>query len=623
MIELGDILTVDLSRQSVERKPFPAELTQNYLAGRGINAYYLCSENVTDKDDFSPDNVLVMSCGLLTGTQVPASARLHVSAKSPLTGGLGSSNVGGGFGVRLRAAGIQTLVIKNKAPKPLWLFIGPDQASLQDASKLWGRDTLETPELLTQEVGSKDVDIAVIGPGGENLVRYAGIMVGHGHAAGRTGMGAVMGSKNLKAIAVKAPLPKATAVKALRKAVVDYNKAIMAAPRYKLFSKMSNTFVVDWANELGILTTRNFQKGVFEKAGRINGKDMLRHVTRRKSCHRCPVHCRAEVQINEGPYAGTRGERPDLEPIMTLGAKCGLDDSDAILHMHNLCNRFGIDTLSAGSSIAFAMEAFEKQDITPEQTNGLEIHWGDKVIMEQLIKQIAHRRNFGNILAEGVARASQKIGRGSHQYAYHSKGLELTGFDPRGLKATGLGYAVSTRGGDFTSVYALPETKWEPDKCEKVFGHRSAADRFAHEGKGEMVRLSTIVSAVIDALGICKVPALSLICEFDLKREAELVSLITGRQVKKEDLFKIGERIFNLENLFNVRNSPWQPRADIPGMFCQKPLEKGPCQGHTVDLESMVQDFYRSMGWDCEGKPRCSTLKNLGIAEFAHTGECV
>jgi aldehyde:ferredoxin oxidoreductase len=623
ILRIGDILTVDLSRETVERKPFPPDLARVYLAGRGINAYLLCNEKKIGEDAFSADNMLVMSCGLLTGTHVPASARLHISAKSPLTGGLGSSNVGGGFGVRLRAAGIQTLIIKNKASRPLWLSVGPDHASLMDASALWGRDTLDTPEILARELGEKDLDIAVIGIGGENLVRYAGIMVGHGHTAGRTGMGAVMGFKNLKAIAVKAPLPKERAGKALREAVTEYNKAIMDAPRYKLFSEMSNTFVVDWANDMGILTTRNFQEGVFEGAGRINGKDMLRHVTKRKSCHRCPVHCRAEINIKEGPYAGTQGERPDLEPIMALGAKCGLDDSDAILQIHNLCNRLGIDSLSAGSAIAFAMEAFEKKDITTAQTQGLEIRWGDKVVMEQLIEQIAYRRGFGDILAEGVARASRKIGKDSHRYAHHSKGLEMTGFDPRGLKATGLGYAVSTRGGDFTSVYALPETKWAPDKCEKAFGSRSAADRFAHEGKAEVVRLSAIVSAVIDALGICKVPALSLICEFDLKREAQLVSILTGRQVDGEALFKIGERIFNLENLFNIRNSPWLPRAGIPEMFSKKPLSDGPSLGRTVDLESMVQNFYRSMGWDADGKPKCSTLKNLEIADFACSGECV
>jgi aldehyde:ferredoxin oxidoreductase len=243
--------------------------------------------------------------------------------------------------------------------------------------------------------------------------------------------------------------------------------------------------------------------------------------------------------------------------------------------------------------------------------------------MEKLIEQIAHRRGLGDILAEGVARAAQQIGGDSHRYAHHSKGLELTGFDPRGLKATALGYAVSTRGGDFTSVYALPETKWAPEKCEQAFGSRLAADRFAHEGKGELVRRATAVSAVLDALGICKVPALSLIGEFDLQREAELVALVTGRQVDGAALLKIGERIFNLENLFNVRHSPWQPRAGIPALFRGNPLARGPSRDQIVDLAAMVADFYRVMGWDSEGKPRCATLKGLGIAAFARAGECV
>jgi len=623
MMILGDILTVDLSRESVERAPFPSELARRYLAGRGINAYWLCREDETGERDDSSDSVLVMSCGLVTGTHVPASARLHISARSPLTGGLGSSNVGGGFGVRLRAAGIQTLVIRNQASRPLWLFIDTDHAELRDATTLWGLDTNEAPKMLARVLGAKDLDVAVIGPGGENRVRYAGIMVGHGHAAGRTGMGSVMGAKKLKAIAVKAQLPGIKTGSALKKAVAEYHQAIMNAPRYKLFAEMSNTFVVDWANDLGILTTRNFQEGMFAGASRINGKDMLRHVTMRKSCHRCPVHCRGKIHIKEGPYAGTRGERPDLEPIMALGAKCGLDDSDAILYLHNLCNRLGIDSLSAGSCIAFAMEAFEKKDLSSYLTGDMEITWGDRAVMERLIEQIAYRRGFGDILADGVARASRHIGGDSHRYAHHSKGLELTGFDPRGLKATGLGYAVSTRGGDFTSVYALPETKWDPDTCESAFGSRSAADRFSHQGKGEVVRLSTIVSAVIDALGICKVPALSLICEYDLKREAQLVSLLTGWEANGATLFTIGERIFNLENLFNVRHSPWIPRAGISSLFLRQPLREGPSRGRTVDLEPMVQDFYRSMGWDAEGIPRCSTLENLEIAEFARTGECI
>ena len=619
MKPLGNIMVVDLTRGRIDRHPFPAELAAKFLAGRGINSYFLFKEmdrKITNP--LSPDNVLIMSCGLLTGTAMPASARLHVSALSPLTLGLGSSNVGGGFGVRLRAAGIQTIIFKGKASSPVWVSIQPKTAAIYDAASIWGLDTKETADVIYQGLESADAEIAVIGPGGENAVRYAGIMMGHGHTAGRTGMGAVMGSKNLKAIAVQAPLPHIKTKSKLKKAVIRYNQSIMAAPRYKLFAKTSNTFVVDWADDLGILPTRNFQAGEFEGSKRINGDDMLRHVIKRKSCYRCPVHCRAKIFIENGPYAGTQGERPDLEPIMSFGAKCGLDNSDAILYLHNLCNRLGIDSLSAASTIAFAMEAFEKKDISPVQTGGLNIQWGDQHVIKVLVEQIAFRKGFGNILADGVARAAQTIGGKSHQYAYHSKGLELTGFDPRGLKATGLGYAVSTRGGDFTSVYALPETKWDPDKCEKNFGTPLAGDRLAHAGKGKVVRMSVIVSAVIDALGICKVPALSLIGEFDLKREAELVSLIFNQPMDREKLFKIGERIFNLENLFNLYHSPWVPLADIPGKFKDVSMDKGGSKGHKVDIDNMLQDFYQAMRWNHDGRPKPDLIEDLGLTEFSN-----
>jgi aldehyde:ferredoxin oxidoreductase len=308
---------------------------------------------------------------------------------------------------------------------------------------------------------------------------------------------------------------------------------------------------------------------------------------------------------------------------MTLGAKCGLDDSDAIMVLHNLCTRLGIDTLSAGSCVAFAMEAFENGDLNRELAGGLEPRWGDKAVMETLLRQIAAREELGDLLADGVARAAERLGGESRRYAYHSKGLELTGFDPRGVKATGLGYAVSPRGGDFTSVYALPETKWNKDTCRQFFGTEQAADRFAHEGKGKMVRRTAIVSAVLDGLGICKVPALSLIGEFDLKREAELVSLMTGWQVDDNALFTIGERIFNLENLFNLRNSPWQPKDSLPDKFLSSPIDSGPSQGHSVDLDPMLEEFYEAMAWDRTGRPRCSKLQDLEIADLADGTECV
>jgi aldehyde:ferredoxin oxidoreductase len=547
---------------------------------------------------------------------MPASARLHVSGKSPLTNGLGSSNIGGAFGAKLRAAGFLTLIIKGKSEKPVYLYIESGNATLRDAQTVWGQDTQRSIRSLHEKLGSKDIEALVIGPAGENQVPFATIMTEGGHAAGRTGMGAVMGSKNLKAVAVKSRIPKISPSPQVKAAVKEYYHQILSAPRYKLFSKMSNTFVVGWAHDKGILSTRNFLQGTFSGTKRIDGTDMLEHVVKRKNCHRCPVHCRAEFKINSGPYAGSSGERPDLEPTISLGSKCGLDDSDAILYLHNLCNRLGIDALSTGGVIAFAMEAFEKGILTLDDLDGIDLTWGNAEAMEKCIRLIARRKGPGEILSQGVCKAADAIGRGADRFAYHCKGLELTGFDPRGLMACALGYAISTRGGDFTSVYALPETKWSSDKCRAYFGTHQAADRFSTKGKGNLVKHSALVSAVIDSLGICKVPALSLLCEFDLKREAELTTLLTGWSVDAETLLNIGERIFNIENLFNTRQGDWEQKESLPDRFQNIPLRDGTAKGHTVDIHTLLQDFYTSMGWDAHGRPTTEKLRDLGLLDI-------
>jgi len=620
---LGQFLRVDLTHRVAEASPYPEEWADDFLAGRGVNAYLLCRDLDSEADPLGPENILLFSCGLLTGSHAPASSRLHVNAKSPLTGGFGSSNVGGELGARLASAGIRSMMFTGRSDSPVWLHMEGGKAEFREAADLWGKDTRETRRIIQDRLGGSDLEVALIGPGGEHRVRFASIMTGHGHTAGRTGMGAVMGSKNLKAISVRAPKLKAGSSPEAKQAVAEYHKTILDSPRYKLFAEMSNTFVVGWANDIGILPTRNYRRPTFAGAPRIDGRDMLRHVVKRRSCHRCPVHCRAEFRIRDGVFAGASGERPDLEPIMSLGAKCGLDDSDAILYLHNLCNRLGIDSLSAGSVIAFAMEAYEKGDLKPGDAGGVAPVWGDWRVIETLIRQISMREGLGNILAEGVHRAAKRIGGAAGGYAYHSKGLELTGFDPRGLKATALGYAISTRGGDFTSVYALPEIRWTPERCRTLFGSEKAADRLSIEGKGRMVRLSAIVSAVLDSLGICKVPALSLICEFDLKREAQLVSLLAGRRTEPEALFEIGERIINTENLFNIRHAPWRPKESLPEMFRVAPIDGGPSHGQVVEIDSLTADFHQEMDWDPAGVPRCGKLEDLNILSLSRPGECV
>ena len=615
MEAIGQILSLDLMDQKFSVEPYPPELSLRVLAGRGVNSIFLYETLQPEMDAFAPDNLLVLSAGFLTGSAAPASARLHVSAKSPLTGALGSSNAGGTLGARLRGCDIQTVRITGKAQRPSLLLIEKGAAHVLSAEALWGLDTWKAQELLKHQFGDRNTDFLVIGPAGENRVRYACAMTGRGHAAGRTGMGAVMGSKNLKAIVVKGDLPKLQVTESAKTAVDDYYDQIIKAARYKLFSEMSNTFVVAWLHDMGMLATRNFQQGIFEGTASINGPNMLRHVVKRKSCFRCPVHCKAEFLIKDGEFAGTVGERPDLEPTVCLGSKCGVDNVEAILFLHNLCNRLGLDSMSTGSVVAFAMEAYQRGILSAKDTGGLNLDWGNYRAMAALIECIAARSGIGDTLAEGVCRAAHTIGGSASEFAYHSKGMEITGYDPRGLNGTALGFAVSTRGADFTSVYALPEYKWTPEKCKTVFGTEKACDRFSIEGKGQLVRHCVIVTAVIDALGICKVPALSLIGDFDLRREAELVTRLTGQEVDADALFSIGERIINIERLFNILHNGMQ-KDSLPAYFQNVPLAEGPASGRTVRLDELRADFYAAMQWDGDGRPSDAKLRELGIVRI-------
>lgn len=450
------MLTVNLSDREIRRLDLPETITQHFLSGRGINAWLLAQHLEPDVDSLAGENVLILSCGLLTGTPAPSSSRLHVNALSPLTGVLGSSNVGGHFGAELRAAGLQTVLVRGRAQRPVTLWIDGDQAELREGSHLWGLDTRAATEALQHELG-KTAKLMVIGPGGENGVRYGCIMTGTRHSAGRTGMGTVMGAKNLKAITVRGHRRRVKHDEATAALVREYVEKVRALPRYEGWARFGNSSLATWADQAGLLATRNYRRVRFEGADRIDGQRLIEYVTRARSCYRCPVHCKAKIEIREGRYAGTRGERPDIEPIINLGSKCGVDDPEAVLYLYNLAGTLGIDAISTAGVLAFAMDMYERGILSGDDTDGVELTWGNAEAMETMMHSIALRKGFGAVLAEGVRRAAEVIGKGAEAYAYHSKGLELTGYDPRGGMGTALGYAVSTRGGDFTSIYTVPE----------------------------------------------------------------------------------------------------------------------------------------------------------------------
>jgi len=614
---VGKLLTVDLTTEEIERADFPEVLARRFLGGRGINAWLLAEHIGPGTDPLGPENILVLSCGLLTGTEAPSSSRLHIGARSPLTGLLGSSNVGGHFGAELRAAGVQTLLIRGCARRPVTLWIDGDRVEFRDATHLWGLDSRTTVESLQAELG-KGVRFAVIGVGGENLVRYACIMTGTRHAAGRTGLGAVMGAKNLKAIAVRGGKRRSRRDENVRRQVRKYAENIRTSPRYETYARFSNSSYVRSDNALGILGTRNYQHVHFEGAERIDGQRLIEYVTHPYSCYHCPVHCKAKIEIPKGRYGGTRGERPDIEPIINLGSKCGLDDPEALLYLYNLAGDLGIDAVSTGGVLAFAMELYERGILSPEDTDGVELTWGNAEAMEAMMKRIARREGFGAVLAEGVRRAAQIIGQGAEAYAYHSKGLELTGYDPRGAMGTALGYAVSTRGGDYASVYVLAEYRWSAEEGRERFGTEKSVDRFSIEGKGQMVRQAMTVSAVLDALGICKMAVLSVVGDYSLENEAALTAALTGWDVNAGELALIGERIINLEKLFNLRLGAGREDDDLPDHFTEERVsDPGPTQGMTVEIHQLVGDFYAAMGWDEDGNPTPEKLKALDLESLA------
>ncbi len=610
---LGRLLIADLEQGQLAAAELDEELARRFFVGRGFNSRYLYAEVAGEVDPLGPANPLILSAGLLTGTEAPASSRLHVSARSPLTGLLGSSNVGGHFGAALRAAGWQAIVCKGQAAAPVALVVDGETASLVAAVDLWGLDAWQTQEMLRERLGDERSRVLAIGPAGEAQVRYACIMTERGHAAGRTGMGAVMGTKNLKAIVVRGAQPPRQPGQATHEAVRAYAKAICSAPRYPIYAKFSNTGFVTWADESGILATRNYRQNRFEHAERIDGKRIIDYVTGPKGCHRCPVHCKAGVRIDGGPFAGTEGERPDIEPIVALGSKCGVGDAEAVLYLYNLCCKLGLDVISAASCLAFAMDLRERGIVSAAETDGLDLVWGNTSAMAAMLARIARREGFGAVLAEGAARAARVIGRGAEAAAYHSKGLELTAYDPRGGMGTALGYAVSSRGGDFTSVYAVPEYRWDAEQGRQEFGDSRSVDRQSTEAKGLLIKRTMVVSAALDALGLCKVPALSVVGDFSLRPEAALAQALTGWSLSAADLLEVGERILTVERLFNLRHGAGPGDDTLPALFRERGLPYGPHAGATVDVAPMVRQFYQAMGWDEEGRPTPGRLAELRL----------
>jgi aldehyde:ferredoxin oxidoreductase len=615
----GKILDLDLSDGTWEILECSGPGIPDYIGGRGINVKHIFDNIPVGIDPLGPENILVLSCGLLTGTAAPASSRLHINALSPLTGLLGSSNVGGDFGVQLRNCGIQQLVLRGRAPGPVYLWLDADTIEIRNAKSLWGLNTWETQDYLKKNLNCAELKILTIGPGGENGTLFGCILTDRDHVAGRTGMGSVMGSKNVKAIVlrdrkVRKPFnPSQNGHEAIKR----YVWQITNSPHFKEVKKFGGAGYVKWADDLGILATRNYRDFHFEDAERIDGKQLEKKVVRRRGCPRCPIQCKAELQYQEGRLKGREVVRPEFEPMLSLGSKCGLNDLETLVYLDNLCTRLGIDNISAGSSIAFAMDLFDRGIIGLEDTGGLDLSWGNGETMETLIRQMVSAEGLGAILARGVVRAAKIIGRGAERHAPHVKGLELSGYHPDNIMGTALGYAVASRGADFNDIYATMEYKWLPEERTEAAGSPTAVDLKSIHGKAELVRRSMIIGVVMDSLGLCKLPPLCLICTYDLVAEAEMVSALLETETDPSELFAAGERIVNLERLFNLKHGASHRDDRLPDMFFDKEYNAGQTPSKPYEwMEPMKQEFYGVMGWDDEGRPSPAKLAELGIDSF-------
>jgi aldehyde:ferredoxin oxidoreductase len=603
----GKILRVDLARNTARPEVLEDQFCRQYLGGAGFIAYYLRKELRPGIDALSPDNKLIFALGPVSGLLVPGAARDCIGAKSPLTGGIAKSEVGGFWMAELKRAGFDAIIIEDKALKPVFLWIHDGEFEIRDASHLWGKETLQTEEIIRSELGDDHTQVAMIGPGGENKVRFACIMQGCHDAAGRGGLGAVMGSKNLKAVAVRGhilpPLADAEKVAAVRKEMTHPYP-------HSDFGTGGPSMMIQEAT--GDLPIRNFRDGKFPEVKNIHGgviKDTIR--IGMEGCFACPIRCKKVTKFEEPYRVDPEYGGPEYETLAGLGSNCGIGDLKAIVKGNERCNAYSLDTISTGSTIAFAMECLENGLIRAEDTGGLELKWGNADTMLQAIELIARREGFGDFMAEGTARMTRKIGQGSEKYAMNVKGLEAGMHDPRVGSGLALGFMLSPTGADHCVVtpdglLANPQNfkpyhslGWqEPPGANEVSPRKIAIFREAQ-----------LMNIVLDSLVFCQFPNIT----FD--QTIELLKGVTGWDTGIPEILKIGERTLNLMRLFNLREGMTIADDMMPDRFFQ-PTREGVLanlEDRRPEYEKARSYYYTLMGWDKNGVPLPEKIAELGI----------
>jgi aldehyde:ferredoxin oxidoreductase len=613
------IAFIDLNEQSVRIENIPVELRRKFLGGRGINMYLLSRYYTRKLEPFSRENPLIFGAGLLSGT-LGFGSRLNVTSKSPESGHIGDTNMGGEFAAELVKAGFSHLVITGKSDKPIYLLVKNGTIEVRPASHLRGVDTVETQKRIRSELGDEKAQVACIGLAGENLVRFSAVRTGMKNAAGRTGMGAVMGSKGLKAVAVRGTMD--ITVPDPERYLTYYHKILkqqMETKWAQALGKQGTPLLFHLCNTMGFLSVRNNQATTVGKRGSaLEGEALERYSKGMVSCFACPVHCRQRYAITEGKYKGTKGEGPEYGSIGSLGPKLGNLDAEDVIYACELSNYYGLDTMSMGSYIAWVMELYQRGIIGPELT-GMPLEWGDGASIIELIHRIAQRKGFGHILAEG--RLARKVfGDASLDYLLEVKHFPIEMTDERLPKSFALGMATASRGACHMRSRASIDVLGLPEQVlEKVYGGPVSSRFSSYAGKGRMVWWHEVLNAVCDSLGFCRfLSVFSSPRGLDYEHFSEFIALATGMSLTPEELKTVGERVCSVERMILAKDGISRKDDTLPRRYFEEPIPEGPSKGHVIakdEFDKMLNEYYRLHGWDKNGIPKPATLGKLGVDE--------
>ena len=625
----GKILHVNLTTSEIKVEEPEEHFYRTYMGGSAMGMYYVLKETPAGAEALSPENVLALCTGVVTGTPISGQSRLTSVAKSPLTGCIGDAQGGGYFPAEMKFSGFDAVIIKGKSPKPVYLWMHHGEAELKDASHLWGMTTGDAEDKLKEELEDKRIEVLQIGPAGENMVRFAALISMSNRANGRTGMGAVMGSKNLKAVVVRGKQKPSIANPEKFKELQKLAKTNLEPTGMDDFGKYGTPDVCSPQNKSGGLPTYNFNSGTFEKHEEINGKTLYNEHLRghekneqnrfgRDTCFSCSIKCKRVSQIDEGPFkTDAKYGGPEYETLATFGSYCGISNMDAIIHANALCNMYGMDTISCGATISWAMECWAEGKITAEDTGGIELEYGSAEAMVKMTEMIAKQEGFGKILAEGSQKASEIIGRGTEDYLITSKGQEAPAHMPQVKRSLSVIYAANPFGADHESSEHDPAYKAYPERMEQI-GLTNPQERLALNE--EMMRFAMVtqhLSSAVDSLSVCAFIFGASFQLYDANQLVEVVNAVTGWDTDMTEILAVGERRLNMLRAFNSREGIGRESDTLPKKMFKRPLEGGRSDGYSIDekeWETALEDYYRLCDWDVTtGHPSLKKMESLGL----------